>query len=91
MADPAGCDSDQDVGRINAALDAVKASRKCLSCGSRDIPLNPEMLGVPTAQHGQKVGAVPTGKVQMCVARVCKRCGYTMLYSVVALGLDSMM
>ncbi len=38
--------SAQDVARINAALDAAKASRKCLSCGSRDIPLNPEMLGI---------------------------------------------
>ena len=83
--------SEQDMARINAALDEGKASRKCLSCGSRDIPLNPEMLGLPTAQHGQKVGAVATGKGQMCVARVCKRCGYTMLYSVVALDLDSMM
>jgi predicted nucleic-acid-binding Zn-ribbon protein len=83
--------SAQDITRINAALDKAKASKKCLSCGSRNIPLNPEMLGLPTAQHGMKVGAVPTGKVQMCVARVCKRCGYTMLYSVVALGLDSMM
>ena len=83
--------SEQDVARINAALDPAKASRMCLSCGSRDIPLNPEMLGLPAAQHGQKVGAVPTGKVQMCVARVCQRCGHTMLYSVVALNLDSMM
>ena len=83
--------SEQDLARINAALNAGKASRKCLSCGSSDIPLNPEMLGLPTAQHGQKAGAVPTGRVQMCVARVCKRCGCTMLYSVVALGLDSMM
>ena len=83
--------SEQDVARINAALDAAKASRKCASCGSRDVPLNPEMLALPTAQHGMRAGAVPTGKAQMCVARVCKRCGYTMLYSVVALGLDSMM
>ena len=83
--------SEQDVERINAALDAAKASRKCLACGSRDMPLNGEMLALPTAQHGQRSGSVPTGQVQMCVARVCKRCGYTMLYSVVALGLDSMM
>lgn len=54
-------------------------------------PAEPRDLGLPTAQHGQKAGAVPTGKVQMCVARVCKRCGHTTLYSVVALNLDSMM
>lgn len=83
--------SDQDVARINAALDAAKASRKCLACGARDVPLNPEMLALQTAQHGRTAGAVPTGQAQMCVARVCKRCGHTMLYSVVALNLDSMM
>jgi hypothetical protein len=83
--------SPQDIERVERALAAAKVKRKCLACGSTDVQTDNDMVGLAAGRHAATVGAEPTGSVMMCVARICRRCGYVMLHSVVALDLDSMM
>jgi hypothetical protein len=83
--------SPQDIARIDHALDAAKVKRKCVACGSSEVKTDDEMRAHWTARHAATAGAEATGTAMMCVSRVCQRCGHVMFFSVVVLGLDSMM
>jgi len=72
--------SEQDVARIDRALDRAGVARRCSACGSDDV-------GTATQLHSVFDPGHVEGLRGPAAMRVCRRCGHVAHHLIVALTL----
>lgn len=83
--------SDQQINQIDHALAERRASNTCLSCGGKQLETANYLHGFLVFTHAQDPGAQSADQVTMSAVRTCNHCGHLEHYSLVQLGLDSVL
>ena len=83
--------SEQQIAQIDHAFAERRVSNICLSCSDKQLETADYLHGLPVYMHAMGPGAQPIGEVTMSAVRICRHCGHVQHYSLVGLGLDSML
>ena len=82
--------SEQQVRQVAAGIAKAGARSDCPMCG-KQLVIQPYLHALLVGHHTLKAGATGSGKATMCAVQICNGCGFVANYSLVTLGLDSML